>query len=121
MKHTKVVEIEVENFAELVLNSERKCVVIFWENESRECENMKTLCEILSCDSRYTEILFCSLKLDNLGQNIILSRQGIRKVPTIVFYKGGKEFLNSNAEKTRKEGFCGRMDLETVLQELLEK
>jgi thioredoxin 1 len=80
-------EVNDGNFDEIVIKSEKPVVVDFWAEWCGPCRMIAPIMEEISRDySEKAVVVKCDV--DNNPQ--VTSRFGIRNIPTVLFFKGGK-------------------------------
>ena len=102
-------EIAAEQFEEKVLKSAKPVVVDFFANWCGPCKMLAPTIEKLSADYTGKAGVF---KIDTDKAQQIATQFGIRGIPTIIFFKDGKE-------ATRVVGFVPYDKLASTLDELL--
>ncbi len=81
-------EITDQNFEELVLNSNKPALVDFWAEWCGPCRMIGPVVEELAQEYEGKAIIG-KVNVDNNSE--ISAKYGIRNIPTILFFKDGKE------------------------------
>ena len=102
-----ILEVNDENFAEEVENREGLSMVDFWAAWCGPCRMVAPIVEELA--DVYSEKGLKVGKMDVDANPSITAKYGIRSIPTILFFKGGKQ-VDSVI------GFVGRPHLEEKIQ-----
>lgn len=83
---SSAMDVNDSNFEAEVLRSDKPVLVDFWANWCNPCKMLSPMIDRLSAD--YSgRLKVVKVDVDNSAQTA--SGQGIRSLPTIVFYKGG--------------------------------
>jgi len=81
-------EITDQNFEELVLKSDKPALVDFWAEWCGPCRMIGPIVEDLS-EEYEGKAIIGKVNVDNNSE--ISAKYGIRNIPTILFFKDGKE------------------------------
>ena len=81
-------EITDQNFEELVLKSDKPALVDFWAEWCGPCRIIGPIVEDLS-EEYEGKAIIGKVNVDNNSE--ISAKYGIRNIPTILFFKDGKE------------------------------
>ncbi|BDU50529.1 thioredoxin [Haliovirga abyssi] len=82
----KIVYLNNSNFKSEVLDSEKLVIVDFWAEWCMPCRMVAPILEELSEELENVKI--SKLNVDEVGE--IAAEFGIRSIPTLLFFKGGK-------------------------------
>ena len=107
----KPVEINDDNFAEEVLNSDTPVLVDFWAEWCGPCRALAPTIQELSEDYA-GRLKFTKLNVDE--NPLSASAYGIRSIPTLIIFKGG-------AEKDRILGALPKKNIEDAIEGALEQ
>ena len=100
------VELTDSNFEELVLKSDKPVLVDFWAEWCGPCRMVGPLVEELS--KEYNEKAVVG-KVDVDTNPGISAKYGIRNIPTILFFKGGK-VVDKQVGATQKSVLAQKID-----------
>ncbi|MCS7077764.1 MAG: thioredoxin [Bacteroidia bacterium] len=81
-----VVEITDDNFESLVLQSDKLVIVDFWAEWCGPCRIVGPILEELAKEN--PNVVIGKMNVDENAQ--IPTQMGIRNIPTLLFFKGGK-------------------------------
>lgn len=81
-----VVEITDDNFEQNVLQSDKLVVVDFWAEWCGPCRMVGPILEELAAEN--TNVVIGKMNVDENPE--IPTQMGIRNIPTLLFFKGGK-------------------------------
>jgi len=80
-------EVDDNNFDEIVVNSDKPVVVDFWAEWCAPCKMIVPILEEIS--RQYPDkVVVTKCDVDNSPQ--VTARYGIRNIPTVLFFKEGK-------------------------------
>ncbi len=80
-------EVNDKNFEEIVIKSDKPVVVDFWAEWCGPCRMVAPIIEEISKD--YSEKVIVT-KCDVDNNPLVTAKYGIRNIPTVLFFKGGK-------------------------------
>jgi thioredoxin 1 len=81
-----IIEITDDNFEQNVLNSDKLVVVDFWAEWCGPCRMVGPILEELANEN--TNVVIGKMNVDENPE--VPTQMGIRNIPTLLFYKGGK-------------------------------
>jgi len=81
-----IIEITDDNFEQNVLKSDKLVVVDFWAEWCGPCRMVGPILEELAAEN--TNIVIGKMNVDENPE--VPTQMGIRNIPTLLFYKGGK-------------------------------
>ncbi len=81
------IEVNDNNFEELIINSDKPALVDFWAEWCGPCRMITPIVEELTEDYAGKAVI-AKLNVDESPE--ICSKYGIRNIPTILFFKGGE-------------------------------
>ena len=96
-------EVTVEELSQ-ILSSEKIVFVDFWGEACRPCDAIAPILEKFSSDSDFSSIYFTSLNITK--EPMAGAIYGVFSVPTLLFFKNGKEV-------DRKIGFISEKEIRT--------
>jgi thioredoxin 1 len=82
------IEVTKDNFAEKVLQATQLTVVLFWAEQSGACQIQVPEFEVISREYQ-NRITFTRLNVTNHEE--LTSQWNVEGIPTMIFFKGGKE------------------------------
>ncbi len=82
------IEVTKDNFAEKVLQATQLTVVLFWAEQSGACQIQMPEFEVISREYQ-NRITFTRLNVTNHEE--LTSQWNVEGIPTMIFFKGGKE------------------------------
>jgi thioredoxin 1 len=104
-------ELKTSNFRDIVLNNPRPVIVDFYAKWCGGCSAIVPKMEELSMNHR--NLYFFYFNIDQKNANPITARYGIRSVPDVRFFYGGK-----NIGGNMNEGFGLKENLESLLERI---
>ena len=81
------IEVNDNNFEEIILNSDKPALVDFWAEWCGPCRMITPIVEELSGEYADKAVI-AKLNVDESPE--VCSKYGIRNIPTILFFKGGE-------------------------------
>ncbi|MCS7029023.1 MAG: thioredoxin [Bacteroidia bacterium] len=81
-----IVEVTDDNFESVVLQSDKLVVVDFWAEWCGPCRIVSPILEELAKEN--PNVLICKMNVDENSE--VPTQMGIRNIPTLLFFKGGK-------------------------------
>jgi len=81
-----IIEITDDNFEQNVLQSDKLVVVDFWAEWCGPCRMVGPILEELAAEN--TNVVIGKMNVDENPE--VPTQMGIRNIPTLLFYKGGK-------------------------------
>ena len=93
MSENPTVEVTDDTFDEVVLRSERPVVVDYW---AEWCGPCKVMAPQFEAAARSLEPHVRLGKLDTEAEQQITDRYGIRGIPTMILFRGGKEIARTS-------------------------
>jgi thioredoxin 2 len=84
----KIVELDINNFDEVIVNSDTAVIVDFWAPWCGPCKSMEPTFKKVALDFPL-KVLFTKVNTEN--EQELGSRANIRSIPTLVVYVEGKE------------------------------
>ena len=82
----KIIEVNTDNFAEVVLNSEKPVLVDFYATWCGPCQMMAPIIEEIA--NERDDVVFCKVDIDNAPA--IADAYEIHSIPTFILIKDGK-------------------------------
>jgi len=84
--NTMALEVDDNNFNEIVINSDKPVIVDFWAEWCAPCKMIVPILEEIS--SQYPDkVVVTKCDVDNSPQ--VTARYGIRNIPTVLYFKDG--------------------------------
>lgn len=108
----KAVEITVQNFDELVLQSEVPVLVDFWASWCGPCKVMGPIMDELAEEYKDRAVRIGKVNVD--ANEALSAKFGIRSIPTFLFFKDGKPV-------SKGTGLVPKYDLAEVIEQHLSK
>lgn len=108
----KAVEINEQNFAELVTNSEVPVLLDFWAPWCGPCKVMGPIMDELAEDNEGRPVRIGKVNVDANEQ--LSAMFGVRSIPTFIFLAKGKPV-------SKGTGLVPKYDLQEVIDEWLKK
>ena len=99
-------EVNDNNFDELVLKSEKPVMVDFWAEWCGPCRMIAPVIEEISNEYLNTALV---LKCDVDNSPAIATRYGIRNIPTVLYFKGG-EIADKQIGSAPKNTYTAKLD-----------
>ena len=105
---SNIIELNRDNFEDIILNSQKSAVVDFTAEWSGGSQKLEQLMEDISCD--YSDsIFFYRVNIDSIED--IASRYHVTSIPSLLFFKNGEVVnrvtgLTSREEITEKMSSC---------------
>jgi thioredoxin 1 len=81
-----IIEITDDNFEQNVLKSDKLVIVDFWAEWCGPCRMVGPILEELAAEN--TNVVIGKMNVDENPE--VPTQMGIRNIPTLLFYKGGK-------------------------------
>jgi len=101
------ININKENFENEVLNADKLVLVDFWATWCGPCQMLGPVVENIAKERNYVKV--CKVNVDNEQELAI--EYGIMGVPTIIFFKNGKQVKIS-------VGLLSKSELEEIIDSL---
>ncbi|HQK70811.1 MAG TPA: thioredoxin [Bacteroidales bacterium] len=83
-----VLEVTDSNFEEIVLKSEKPVIVDFWAEWCGPCRRIAPFIEEISKEYE-GKVVVAKCNVDNNPE--VVSKLGIRNIPSVIYFKNGKE------------------------------
>ncbi|RJQ49731.1 MAG: thioredoxin [Desulfobacteraceae bacterium] len=84
---SELMEVSDKSFEAEVIQSEKPVVIDFWAPWCGPCKAIAPVIEALSAEYR-DSVVFAKFNVDE--NPVIPAKYGIRSIPTVLFFKGGK-------------------------------
>lgn len=99
-------EVNDTNFEEVVIKSDKPVVVDFWAEWCGPCRMITPIMEEIS--KEYTgKAVVAKCDVDNSPQ--VAAKYGIRNIPTVLFFKGGK-IVDKQVGAVPKNSFLNKLN-----------
>lgn len=82
-----IVNLNMENFEEEVLKSDKKVVIDFWATWCGPCQMLLPVFDATS--EEVTDYKFCKVNVDE--QQELAAKHSVMTIPTLVIYENGKQ------------------------------
>jgi thioredoxin 1 len=101
-----LIEANDSNFDEVVLNSDKPVLVDFWAEWCGPCRMIAPIVKELSEEYNGRAVM---VKVDVDSSPQTAAKFGIRNIPTVLFFKGGKE-VDKQVGAVPKKVFAAKLD-----------